>query len=46
LAVPKGIPAGIKQAILAANERAVQSADVIVNMTAGGFQPGMSTFSC
>jgi tripartite-type tricarboxylate transporter receptor subunit TctC len=40
LAVPKGTPASIKQAILAATERAVQSADVIANTTAGGFEPG------
>ena len=39
-AVPTGTPAKAKEKLKAATERALQDADVIASMRAGGFEPG------
>ena len=39
-AVPAGTPAKAKEKLKAATERALQDADVLASMRAGGFEPG------
>lgn len=39
-AVPTGTPAKVKEKLKTATERALQDADVIASMRAGGFEPG------